>query len=92
MAISIYSNRGIKNYGIKHYILDTNDDLVKMPINCTPGSTAFITESSKYYMLNNQKQWVLVNIATGGNSGGGSGDFPDIHDGDTVIFNGGSPI
>jgi hypothetical protein len=25
MAISIYSNNGVKNYGIKHYIVETDD-------------------------------------------------------------------
>lgn len=90
MAISIYSNRGIKSYGIKHYILDTTDDLKKVSINCTPGSTAFITETSQYYMLNNKKTWVLINVAAGG--GGNSGGTPDIHDGDNIIYDGGSPI
>ena len=53
MAISIYSNRGIKNYGIKHFILDTENDLTYLSTAYKPGSTAFVVETSKYYMLNN---------------------------------------
>ena len=89
MAVSIYSNSGIKNYGIKHFILDTQDDLTNIPTTCKPGSTAFITETSKYYMLNNQNKWIEVNLSA--SNGGSSGNEIDINEGDTVIFNGGFP-
>ena len=88
MAISIYSNSGIKSYGIKHYTLDYASDLSNMPTaNIKAGSTAFIIENSKYYMLNNQHQWILVNLNSGSIINSSS-----IEDGDTVIFDGTSPL
>jgi len=86
MAISIYSNRGIKNYGIKHFILDTNNDLQKLSTSYIPGSTAFIVENSKYYMLNNSHVWCEVSL---GNGGGGNGSYEDI---DLLIYDGGHPF
>lgn len=60
MAISIYSNSGIKNYGIKHFVLDTENDLNQLSTIYTPGTTAFIVETSQTYMLNNKKEWIQI--------------------------------
>ena len=86
MAISIYSNNGKVNYGIKHYTLDYDKDLNNLPTNITPGSSAFITESSKKYMLNNQHKWVEVNL-NGGSIIGNNSDDEDI-----LIFDGNTPM
>lgn len=69
---NIYSNRGQIAYGITEFTVDTEADVKTLPINCTPGSTAFVIETSKYYKLNNSRQWKEVKLSKG--TGGGSSD------------------
>lgn len=85
MAISIYSNSGNINYGIKHFTLDTIKDLEKISINYTPGSTIYISESSETYILNNSHKWILFN---NNNNNNNNNEETDI---DIRIFNGGAP-
>lgn len=69
--ISIGANRDRKAYGIKHYNLDTEDELKKINVNReVMGTTAFVIETSQHYMLNGSKEWKKIKIA---NSSGGSG-------------------
>jgi hypothetical protein len=87
--MSIYSNGHRVAYGIKHYDLDSIEDLKSInKSNLTPGSTIFIIDSSKYYKLNNKKQWIEI-YPYGKNNipGGGSDDDPDF---DNPIYDGGS--
>lgn len=79
---SIFSNSGQINYGQKQYLLDFESDIAELPANATPGDIAFVIETSKYYMLNHQKQWVKVTLANGGSGGG---DTPI----DEIVYNGG---
>ena len=83
MAISIYSNSGNVNYGIKHFTSDTINDLKKIGTNYTPGSTIYISELSKTYMLNNSQQWVLINNNNNNNN--------NEDDAEIKIFDGGRP-
>ena len=83
--MGIVSNAGKTAYGIKAYVLDTVDDLVRIdPANLYPGSTAFIIDSSTHYMLNNKKVWMKVDLGSGS---GGGGTTPDhiTYDGGVVI-------
>ena len=81
--ITISANGNRPAYGIKEYTLDTKEDLTKLTTrSATPGSKAFVIETSKYYMLNGKKEW--VEIKPYGNS---------IFDGDEdeeIIYDGGS--
>ena len=81
---SILSNRGKVAYGQKQFVVDFVSEVSSLPTKCTPGSIAFVIETSQYYMLNNQRQWIEVNLASG--SGTGGGDLPEA---DAVIYNGG---
>ena len=78
--MTIYSNGDKTAYGIKHYDLDTIEDIALInKSNLTPGSTIFIINSSKYYKLNSKKQWVEIFPNGRGNSssndsGNGSGN------------------
>ena len=73
--ISIGSNGQKIAYGIKHYNLDTEEDLKKLPTkNETMGCTCFIISTSKYYMLNSNYKWVEITpfgkiISSDGNGG-----------------------
>ena len=71
MAISIVSQNGKFQYGIKHYVLDSIEDLEKLQVSDTIGSTAFIIESGKTYILNSQNNWVAVNKSSSASSSDG---------------------
>jgi hypothetical protein len=58
--ISIGSNRDNVTYGIKHYIVDTPEDLQKLSRTKKMGCTCFVIKSSKYYMLNGDQEWVEI--------------------------------
>ena len=78
--ISIGANGEKIAYGIKHYNVDTAADLAKF--NTTHekmGTTAFVIETSKYYMLNGRKVWKQVDPY-----GAGS-----IVPGDEIVYEGG---
>ena len=80
------TNRGIPLYGIKTFLVDTKTEVANLPINCKPGSMAFVAEDSSQYILNSAFKWVKVIL-----SGGGSGeDDPGEDDPtQTVVYEGG---
>ena len=74
-------NQGHEAYGTKHFGCDTESEVSSLPTDCAMGSTAFVIETSKHYMLNGQGKWIAITAA----SGGGSTPSPD----DTIIYDGG---
>ena len=90
--ITIGSNGQKIAYGIKHYNLDTEAELAKIPVaKEVMGCTCFIIETSKYYMLNGQKKWIEI-TPFGASIPGGGGDDPVVPDdptGDDIIYEGG---
>jgi hypothetical protein len=97
MAISIGANGKRIAYGIKHYNVDTTNDLGKLPrFNLPMGCTCFVIETSKHYMLNGEHKWQEVKpfgTSSGGSSGGDDfiyeGGDPDDSFNDDVIYEGG---
>ena len=92
--IRIGTNRDKITYGIKHYILDTDEDLKSLPSNReSMGTTCFIIENSKYYMVNGKLEWVEIKPYDGsGSSSGGSGGEGGGGDSSTpeeIIYDGG---
>lgn len=91
--INIASNSDKIAYGIKHFNLDEVVDLPDLnKSQLTPGSTVFIIENSKYYMLNGSKKWIEINpfgknIIQGDNDDDG---IPDIPENEDVIYDGGA--
>ena len=82
--ISIGANRNRKAYGIKHYNIDTEDELNKIDVSReVMGTTAFVIETSQRYMLNGSQEWKKINSASNGSGSGGSGS-EDIWDGGGV--------
>ena len=82
-------------YGIKHYNLDTEDDLQELSKIGNMGTTCFVISTSKHYMLNSKKEWIEIypygsTSTSGGDSGGGDGgsgdDSPTPED---IIYEGG---
>lgn len=60
MAYSIISQNGQSLYNIKEYILDTIEDLESLPVSAGMGSTAFVIEDGRKYVLNSQNQWIAL--------------------------------
>ena len=95
--ITISANGQRIAYGIRHYILDDESDLQKLPTSKERmGCTCFVISTSKYYMLNNKMKWIEITpfgkVMT---STGGGGDIvnPPEDDGpeedNNIIFDGG---
>ena len=87
--ISVGANRNRKAYGIKHYNIDTEQDLHDIDVDYEiMGTTAFVIETSQHYMLNGSKEWKKIKVGSGS---GGSND--EIYDGGGVegedIYDGG---
>ena len=88
--ISIGANGNKISYGIKHYNMDTTEDLINFPRHLEQmGCTCFVISTSKYYMLNSKLEWVEINPYGSGNNpgGGGGGDTPG--EGEHVVYDGG---
>lgn len=58
--INLYKHDGEVLYGIKEFLLDTQDDLSQLPTNVKAGSTALVISSGALYMLNGSKQWIEI--------------------------------
>ena len=91
--ISIGANGEKIAYGIKHYNLDNEADLAKLEArkDHVMGTTAFVIETSKYFMYNGKNMWVEITPfgQINGGGSGGSGDDDD-DDPDHIIYEGGS--
>ena len=88
--VNIAKNSNKIAYGIKHFNVDEEIDITNLnKSQLTPGSTVFVINTSKYYMLNGKKQWIAINpYSTTGNSSSGGNSGPN--DDDNGIYDGGS--
>ena len=95
--ITISANGQRIAYGIRHYNLDDETDLQKLPTSKEQmGCTCFVISTSKYYMLNSKMKWIEITpfgkVMT---STGGSGDIIDPPEDDRpeedndIIYDGG---
>lgn len=79
--ISVRANSRRIAYGVKQYTVDKEADLEKIILSTTsPGSIAFVLETSTKYVLNNKGEWVKIKSSSGdsdsgGGSSGGDGDY-----------------
>jgi hypothetical protein len=91
--ISIGANGQKIAYGIKHYNIDTEEDLRKLPVKGEKmGCTCFVIETSKYYMLNSERKWIEITPFGKVVSSGEGGDIivpPDLPSDDDIIYEGG---
>ena len=96
--ITIGANGQRIAYGIRHYNLDDETDLQKLPTaREAMGCTCFVISTSKYYMLNSKMKWIEITpfgkVMT---STGGGGDIivppdndnPEVPN-DDIIYDGG---
>ena len=79
--------RGKVQYGLQRFIVDTPDDLLKLPAKTVPGSSAYVISTGDRYMHNSKNVWVKLKSKGSSSGGGGSGN-PVIPDED--IWDGGN--
>ena len=60
MAANMISTNGQTRYHVDEYVIDSPDDLKKLPLNCAPGSVAICTSNSEVYMKNGAGEWVAI--------------------------------
>lgn len=61
---------------MKHFICDVATDISNIETtDLAVGSTIFVIATSAHYMLNSSKQWIKVNLSSGG---GGGSDTPGV--------------
>lgn len=58
---SLYASDDNISYGIKKFILDTEEDINMLPKNIQSGSSALVMNNSQLYILNNEKKWIKLN-------------------------------
>lgn len=75
MAINKTKENNHVTYGTIIYTVDSSSELSSVPVDATPGSTCFVIEESKTYILNGQGEWKEYQSSGGG--GGGGSEYPD---------------
>ena len=75
----IAQQRGRVQYGLQRFVLDTPDDLLKLPAKTVPGSSAYVISTGDRYMHNSKNVWVKLK-SKGSSSGGGGGGNPVVPD------------
>ena len=69
---AIYANGSTFNM-VKKFVIDSLNEIYEIDTSqLSPGSIVLHISSSRTYMLNNKKQWIEVQMGTGGGSGGAS--------------------
>ena len=60
--INLYKQDGETLYGIKEFILDSEDDIKDLPTNkkVHTGSTALIIPTGALYILNSSYEWIEI--------------------------------
>lgn len=65
--VQILKQNGDVPYGLNEYIIDTKTELSKISKNIAMGSSVFVVEENKTYILDGKKQWIeKVGVAAGG--------------------------
>ena len=57
MGYNTLSQSGHAGYGIKEFVVDTDDDVKNLPIDIPMGSAALSIESGHVFILNSQDEW-----------------------------------
>lgn len=59
MGYKLISTNGDIQYNINEYVVDTPEDLEKLP-NCAMGSSALCLSNSSVYIKNSKGKWVEI--------------------------------
>lgn len=69
MAIKMVSTNGQIQYNVDEFVVDTPDDIKKLPNRSVMGSMALCLSTSDVYVKDGKGKWVII----GGDSGSGGG-------------------
>ena len=57
MGYNTLSQSGHTGYGIKEFVVDTDEDIKTLPIDVPMGSAALVIDSGNVYMMDSQDNW-----------------------------------
>ena len=60
MAYKMISTNGQVQYGVDEFIIDSPDDLEKLPKKSAQGSVALCTEDGSVYIKNSKGEWKAI--------------------------------
>lgn len=78
MAIKMVSTNGQIQYNVDEFVVDTPDDIKKLPNRSVMGSMALCLSTSDVYVKDGKGKWVIIGGDGGSSSGGGSGSDSTI--------------
>lgn len=58
MPIKMIATNGQVQYNVDEFVIDSPDELKKLPNRSAPGSVAICTSNGEVYMKNGSGQWV----------------------------------
>ena len=58
--IGLMKQSGHITYGLKEYVVDSEDDIDLLPLDCPMGSSAFVIQTGDMYMMNGNHEWVKI--------------------------------
>ena len=73
----IAQQRGRVQYGLQRFVLDTPDDLLKLPAKTVPGSSAYVISTGATYIHNSENVWVRIKSTSNGSTSGGNNSGSD---------------
>lgn len=60
MGYRLTSTNGDIQYNVNEYVIDSLEDLEKLPQNCVMGSSALCLSDSSVYIKNSKGKWVKI--------------------------------
>ena len=60
MAYNILSQNGEVQYGVNEFVIDSPEDLKKLPDKTAMGSSALCLSNSEVYMKNSSGEWQAI--------------------------------
>lgn len=60
MGMNAISTSGHTAYGVKEFIVDTEEDIKNLPIDIPMGSTALVIGNSTVWCLDGQGEWKQI--------------------------------
>lgn len=60
MAFNMISTNGQVQYGVDEFVIDSPDDLAKLPSRSKQGSVALDSSTGDVYIKNSKGEWVAI--------------------------------
>jgi hypothetical protein len=60
MAVKMISTNGQIQYNVDDFVIDSPDEIKKLPLKSASGSVAICTSNGEVYMKNGKGEWVAI--------------------------------